>query len=605
MLRLRPLPVLLALFLCGCASRPTPPTEPAENQAAAPVEPTPPELDGSELGGEADALSDAENRLAEAELTPEPEAEPSTEATPFATLAQALDGGFLNSAQAQSNLPLRLPAPPRAPVIRDPRVPDLKAKIAKYKLFTAYRTLQGIYVSAGDYANAARLMREESALYAAKGLRDASVIAAQNAARYAPTTSLFLERAPTPQEVTGLYSGAPNEPFVGCYLGAFIDREPGLKQTYQDENWQTHRQPAEWARLTGKPHGTMFMYLAYGQKFPRAWIENLKQNGVIPQIAWEPHNLNEVRDDKYLQDFARECASVDWPIFIRFASEMNGKWTPYHGNPKLYREKFALMHRVMHRYAPRIATIWCVNNPPLGNVDAYYPGDNGCDWVGVNFYAVPFNENKRDKPAFDDSPLALLDPIYKKYASRKPIAICEFAASHKPAMDRVSRPDFAVQKLAAVYGALPRLYPRVKLIDWFSMNTLPLNLKGKTLSDYSLSGNKQVLAAYRRATATPYFLSRAQRLSDPKPFLPRPLLDNTQVRGSARLSSWSNFQLAGARTFAMLGGKVVYASSYPGAHDIALDLSRGPFGKQKFEVLVYDARNRFVGGTSRTLQVLQ
>jgi hypothetical protein len=532
------------------------------------------------------------------------------EATPTAG-RRSFGSAIIAPAMAQSELPLRLPAPAVPPPVRDPRIPALKAQIAKYKLFAAYRTLEGIYISAGDYASAAKLYREESALYAAKGLKDAAIISAQSAARYETSLSLFQEREATAAEVTGLYSGAPGEPFIGCYLGAFIDRDDALRETYQDENWQTHRSPPEWAQAVGKNHASLFMYLSYAGArgknglFPARWVEDLKSHGVIPHIAWEPDNLDDVRDDKYLQDFARACAAADWPIFIRFASEMNGKWTPYHGNPAKYREKFALVNRVLHRYAPRVATIWCVNNPPLGNAFDYYPGDANCDWVGVNFYSVPFHENKRNQPAFDENPLALLDPIYKKYAVKKPIAICEFAASHRDGVDKITRNDFAMQKLSIVYSALPRLYPRVKLIDWFSMDTIARPSPGKTRNDYTLPQQPQVLGAYRRVTSAPYFLARAPRLSDPKPFLPRPLLDGTRVSGTEHLSAWCNLQLTGTKVFATLGGKVVYASAKPGAQEMTLDFSRGPFGKQKLEVLVYDAKNRFVTRASRILQVVR
>ncbi len=606
--RIRPSTALLALLLAGCSSRPDAPPDTSQP-------PQPQQPDARPDSQTQDPRPLPSPRSAQAQLSPAQEQDAAPEASREANsdapgsggLSSGLSSAIIAPAMVQSELPLRLPAPAVAPIVRDPRVPGLKAQIAKYRLFAAYRALEGIDLAAGSYAEAARLLREESGLYAAKGLQDASIIAAQSAARYEPSTALFQERAPTEQEVTALYSGAPGEPFIGCYLGAFIDRDDALRETYQDENFQTHRTSAEWSQAVGKGHGSLFMYLAYAGRnsnFPLRWVQELKAHGVIPHIAWEPGNLDDVRDDKYLQGFARACAGVDWPIFIRFASEMNGKWTPYHNDPRKYRKKFKLVNRVLHRYAPRVATIWCVSNPPLTNAFDYYPGDDGCDWVGVNFYSVPFHENRREQPAFEENPLAFLDPIYKRFAVHKPIAICEFAASHRPALDNITRNAFAIQKMSVVYSALPRLYPRVKLVDWFSMDTIARPTPGKTLSDYTLTQQPQVLAAYRQLISSPYFLSRAQRLSDPKPFLPRPLLDNTRLRGIERISAWCNLQLSGTKVFATLGGKVVYASAKPGAQEMALDLSRGPFGKQKLEVLVYDARNRFVTRTSRLVQVL-
>jgi hypothetical protein len=117
----------------------------------------------------------------------------------------------------------------------------------------------------------------------------------------------------------------------------------------------------------------------------------------------------------------------------------------------------------------------------------YYPGDDGCDWVGINLYSVAYYDNNPRRPAFQDNPLALIDPIYKMYAARKPIAICEYAASHMAAVDRKPRVGLAVEKMSLLYGALPRLYPRIKMIDWFNMNNLLNARPGRQLNNYSLT----------------------------------------------------------------------------------------------------------------------
>lgn len=377
--------------------------------------------------------------------------------------------------QSPPPLPPPLPSPPvrkSLRTLRDPRVLALLGKIRRARIFGAYRQLIQIYEQHGYFEEAAQYRREQAALYRAKNLHDAAIIEENRAAEIETNLRIFLDTPTTAKAAGKLFTGAPAEPVLGCYNGAFIDRDDSLGPPFHDENFQTHRAPEQFVAKTGRSAGSLFMYLRYGNRFPAAWVARLKKAGVIPHIAWEPHSLHEVRDDAYLQSFARACRAADWPIFFRFASEMNGYWTPYHGNPPLYREKFRLVHRVLHRHAPRVATVWCVNNPPLGKAFEYYPGDDGCDWVGVNFYSVPWHENRRDRPAFRENPLALLDPIYRRYAARKPIAICEFAASHQAGLDKKVIPDFAEEKLSLVYGALPLLYPRVKLVDWFNMNTI-------------------------------------------------------------------------------------------------------------------------------------
>ncbi len=496
------------------------------------------------------------------------------------------------SARAQNNgqnedLARLLPAVPVRNVRNDPRISALQAKIRRAPIFDAYRKLAQIYLQLGRYDDAAQTMHDEAAQYRRKGLWDAAIIQDNKAAQYQTDLRAFVD-APAPLSSTRT---ARLEPQNGCYIGAFIDRDDALGGSFYDENWQSHHRSEAWEQLTGKAHASYFMYLKYGQRFPRAWVEHLKRNGAIAQIAWEPANLNDVQDDAYLRGFARDMARANWPVFVRFASEMNGFWTPYHNDPPLYRAKFRLVDRVLHQEAPLCATIWCVNNPPLGNIAQYYPGDDGCDWVGVNIYSVPFHENKANCPAFDENPLALLDPIYKMFAARKPIAICEYAASHRAALDNISRSDFAIDKLSLLYGALPRLYPRVKLIDWFSMNSLRYRTAGKTLSDYTLSGDNRVLEAYNRAISEPYFLSHWQQEMTS---VPRALTNGQTLRNSDLLSIWAKTYVARPKVYLQIANKIVYASQKPGVHLIALDLRNLPTGKQTLTVYLFDDRNRFI-----------
>lgn len=503
------------------------------------------------------------------------------------------------------SLPRALPGPPVSAKSGDPRIPPLEAKIARAHIFAAYRALQDIYVQLGRYDDVAATYHAEAAQYRQKGLTDAAIIDELKAARYETDARLFVDRLALPQELNTLYTGATNEPFVGCYLGAFIDRDDNLHDTFMDENWQLHRTAGEFARIVGKPHGSYFMYLHYGQKFPRVWIQACKDAGAIPQIAWEPTNLNQVRDDAYLRTFAKACAALDWPIFVRYASEMNGTWTPYHNNPALYRDKFRLVHRVLHQHAPRVATIWCVNNPPLNNVQDYYPGDSNCDWVGVNLYSVPFYENKAERPAFLDSPLALLDPIYKLYARKKPIAICEYGASHMAQLDRTLRNDFAVNKIALMYSGLRCLYPRVKLIDWFDMDMFRHPQPGKTINNHNLTEQPAVTQAYHWFISPSYFLGEFQHLGDPRPTLPRPLAPDQAVGGPTRFTVWVKTYTARPKVYLKVGSQIVYASNHPGAHIIDLDLRRAAPGRQPITAYIYDDHNHFITAVSAMITVVR
>ena len=509
-----------------------------------------------------------------------------------------------------------VPSPPVRAPLSGARVAQLRNQIARYKLFAAYRELVELNKNAGLFDEAARLNREQAAQYLAKGMRDAALIAQNEAGAFEPQVRLFVETPVNAQQAADRTSSAVNEPVTGCYLGAFIDRDDNLGPTFfEDDHSQTYRSPEQFMDATGRHLGSQFTYLTYGKPFPRAWAYRLKARGTIPHIAWEPttskrytsnaRRLGEVRDDAYLREFAQEVRDFDFPVFIRFASEMNGFWTHsqygWDGNPQLYREKFRLVNRVLHEIAPRAATVWCVNNPPLDThlsngqpvsyLD-YYPGDDGCDWVGINFYSVPFHEDKLGQPAFDENPLALLEPVYNRFASRKPIAICEFAASHEANVDRKLRAEFAAAKIRLVYGALPLLYPRVKLVDWFNLNTIKYRSAGKTPNDYLLTDNEQVLRAWQEVTLNRHYLQAFLALGETIPPVYRPL-GGQFIPNPTKIGVWArNFGPDGTVYFGIDGKSWTKARSN-GATYLDFNPRALGSGSHTLSALLYDARNRF------------
>jgi hypothetical protein len=482
-----------------------------------------------------------------------------------------------------------LPAPPIYREVETAQTKELKGKIQRAKIFSAYDSLIKIYKTQGLYDKAAALEREQVLLYRAKKLNDAAIIHQQNAQTLETRISTYADQQLSAKAIGKLYTGAPNEPFIGCYNGAFIDRDDSLGTTWTDANWQKHRSPAQFKKATGKQPGSAFTYLSYRRPFPKQWVEQLKSTGVIPHIAWEPKSLSAVQDDEFLKQFALDLREADWPVFLRFASEMNGKWTPYHGNPTLYKQKFQLVYRTIHRYAPRAALIWCVNNPPLGNAHDYYPGDNFVDWVGVNFYSVPFADNRRDRQVKDQNPLALLDPIYNRYSAKKPIAICEFAASHKSILDPQIIDKFAIEKLNLVYSALPLLYPRVKMINWFSMDTIKYPTPGKTRNNYDLTDHPRVLRAWQRVTDQPHFLNSWQRLGDKLPPVAQPLAGK-KVKIGDKIRIFARSYDPNSKVIAAIDNKIVFRGQGSGAFEFVL---KGSTGSKRVQVFVYDSKNRF------------
>lgn len=298
---------------------------------------------------------------------------------------------------------------------------------------------------------------------------------------------------------------AKHEPESGCILGAYIDLDPSLSKTFIDQNNRPRKLPSEFEKIVGKKHGMYFFYLGYGQPLPSDWVRKLAAEKRYVHIALEPNDgLNAVQDNAYLRKLARDIRATGAEVFLRFASEMNGPWVNYNGNPNLYRKKFRLVAKVMREEAPNVAMTWCPYFRPESVIPSYYPGDDVVDWVGVNMYNVTYFNQNPNTPAHDVDPVAMLKPIYDRYSSRKPIMICEYATTHYSALEQNPAIDFAVSNIDRLYTSLKDNFRRVKAINYFNTNNL--RLEHRQNNNYSVTNEEEVLRAYREAILSSYFL---------------------------------------------------------------------------------------------------
>lgn len=294
-----------------------------------------------------------------------------------------------------------------------------------------------------------------------------------------------------------VYPQAKYEPPQGCYPGAFIVQDSQFKGSIE-----------KFEQMTGKEHSMYFSYTGYGQPFPDEWVSYYASKGAVVQVAFEPNGgLNEVNDCTYLRQWARQAHKTGAPILLRWACEMNGSWVAWYGNPQLYIEKFRLVHDIMEEEAPNVAMVWAPNdipnnpNYPAQNVHAYYPGDKYVDWVGIDFYGVYFYETGAIERK---DPREKLRVVYDTYSERKPIMICEWAASHYSARVTPSADctAYCLTQMDSLYKNAGRQFPRLKAVNWFSVNSLSSNK-----CNFSLSENNNVLNNYRSVISDPYFLT--------------------------------------------------------------------------------------------------
>jgi hypothetical protein len=378
------------------------------------------------------------------------------------------------------------------------------------------------------------------------------------------------------------------EPITGMYVGLY----PAGKLLKGS--------PEIAEQAFGKKHAIYLTYTSWRQTytktnsvFPVAYAQEIAKLGGAIQIGWEPMSgLDDVKDDEYVRQFAREAKASGIPVFLRYASEMNGEWVPWNGDPKKYIEKFRLIHDIMAEEAPNVAMVWSPNFLPRGNIDDYYPGDNYVDWVGFSLYIIPFSHGKLK---LGGNPIDYLKPLYDKY-SKKPIMISEGAVSFYSYQLNKDYTNWGVGQLANYYAYGPRMLPQLKAMTYFDLDKRTTNYDNQN-NNYDLHDRPEMLNAYIKLTSAPYFLTSVQDGSAPEnPVTYKPLSQVRELNGKVKLFTYVKLPL-GQQPYAVHlydGKKLLLKRAYAPPFDMEVDFDQLPAsGKltvkvldEKFHVLV-------------------
>ena len=468
-----------------------------------------------------------------------------------------------------------------------------------------YDKLAESYIGIGEYQKASdAYFKMANLLIKDKSQVQNYLTALENANKWKSEIKLYKESAPSTNQSLAKY-----EPTSGAYIGAFITLETKYR-TNEFKGWNGN-EFADFDAVTGKKHAMYFDYAAYGNPLSTSFstrVEEIKQNGGAMQIAYEPGKLENVTEEG-IRAYAKQLKDTGIPIFLRYASEMNGYWVDWHGNPVKYVENFRMVHDVMAEVAPNVVMVWSPDSSAKEQVDSYYPGDKYVDWVGLSVYSTKFAGGDTKKPSDTYNPLNDIDYFYKKYADRKPMMISEYGASHEDGYgaERQDTSKFAKNQMTLLYEGIRMKYPRVKAINWFSVNRYYHADPVKQRSNFSLleGQNNGIFQCYKDMIADDYFLSDVvngpfAKTETKKPNVLVPF-ENAPVQSNTVLHTWAKSYNPYIKkvTFKLNGANMGESVRYP--FTVPTFFKQLKKGINAFEITAWDEAGKTLWKQSESL----
>lgn len=401
------------------------------------------------------------------------------------------------------------------------------------------------------------------------------------------TIKVFMERSSDAVTSKSISLGK-FEPAAGMYIGVYGEKDEQLvTEGYVDTD--------RIKECFGKNHSILLFYSTWGvTPFPTHYAETLKKTGGALQIAMQPtKGLNAVVDGKYIRDYARDANSSGIPVFLRFGGEMNGEWVEWYGNPKLFIEKFRMIHDIMEKEAPNVAMVWAPNDFPWDNMEEYYPGDKYVDWVGVSSYSVPGGDGNTKLSNVNVNPIDKLQYIYEKYSTRKPVMIAEGAISYYSSVDpKTNFVPWCENNLKRLYLEIPRVYPRIKAICYFDQE--------KEWNKYTLNEQPEVLKTYNQIIKGSYYLDTVNKSS---PVYYREINKGSLPREKVKISSYVKIYEPNISKVEYYIDNVKVCSTSEIPYEFEYDFSKKGLSKFELTVKAYDSKGILTGTKTYNLDM--
>jgi hypothetical protein len=293
---------------------------------------------------------------------------------------------------------------------------------------------------------------------------------------------------------SGTATATAHQVALGVYL-------PGVPR----DMWKVKR----YARKTGRRPAIISYWQEWGGAWPRfdaTANSRIRALGATPLISWDPwrgrvedprYALRTIiggRHDRYIRRWARAAAQWGHTVYVRFASEMNGHWSPWsrwhNGNkPRHYIRAWRHVVKLFRdRGATNVKWVWAPNEvgPDSTPLARLYPGNSWVDWVGFSGY----NFGNSWGWAEWRSMIGLYRPTVRALraiAPGKPILVAETGSTWQGGNK--------ARWIREGFRQLPVKLPQIRAVVWFNyrMKTAP-----RRYADWRVEQTRTTLSAYRR-----------------------------------------------------------------------------------------------------------
>lgn len=242
----------------------------------------------------------------------------------------------------------------------------------------------------------------------------------------------------------------------------------------------------------------------WNQAFAEAPLKLSRERGALPLMDMDPDGvtLEEIvsgAKDASFTTWAKAVKSYGYPLFFRWAWEMNGTWFQWGEEaaeePLLYKEAWWHLHKLFEEQgASNITWVWCPNLSFSGStsLSSLYPGNEYVDWTCLDGYNFGTN------PAQPDSWKSFSTLYTSSYnellslAPSKPIMIGEMASTEYGG----SKSSWITD---AIGTQIPKNFPNIKAVVWYN--------KWDGGRDWPIETSEAAETAFANAIDTNYYVA--------------------------------------------------------------------------------------------------